>query len=147
MCNGEWGVFFTPKNTKSPWFTRTFVLGCKIVAPIWLPPVGLEPTTPWLRVGCSTVGFKTKKQHLMSKRNGKPFPYAHFRDSRRPCRAARVGLPTWSRVSCSTVGFKTKKTTPKSNSMHLQGFEPGTHWLRVSCSTNWAKGAYMWNLT
>ena len=26
--------------------------------------------------------------------------------------------------------------------MHLQGFEPGTHWLRVSCSTNWAKGAY-----
>ena len=25
--------------------------------------------------------------------------------------------------------------------MHLQGFEPGTHWLRVSCSTNWAKGA------
>ena len=26
--------------------------------------------------------------------------------------------------------------------MHLQGFEPGTHWLRVSCSTNWAKGAF-----
>ena len=27
------------------------------------------------------------------------------------------------------------------SAMHLQGFEPGTHWLRVSCSTNWAKGA------
>ena len=27
--------------------------------------------------------------------------------------------------------------------MHLQGFEPGTHWLRVSCSTNWAKGAWV----
>ena len=26
--------------------------------------------------------------------------------------------------------------------VHLQGFEPGTHWLRVSCSTNWAKGAF-----
>ena len=25
--------------------------------------------------------------------------------------------------------------------VRLQGFEPGTHWLRVSCSTNWAKGA------
>ena len=25
--------------------------------------------------------------------------------------------------------------------VHLQGLEPGTHWLRVSCSTNWAKGA------
>ena len=26
--------------------------------------------------------------------------------------------------------------------VRLQGLEPGTHWLRVSCSTNWAKGAY-----
>ena len=28
-----------------------------------------------------------------------------------------------------------------SNALHLQGLEPWTHWLRVSCSTNWAKGA------
>ena len=33
-CNGERVLFFTPKSTKSPWFTRTFVLGCKIVAPL-----------------------------------------------------------------------------------------------------------------
>ena len=26
--------------------------------------------------------------------------------------------------------------------MHLRGLEPRTHWLRVSCSTNWAKGAF-----
>ena len=26
--------------------------------------------------------------------------------------------------------------------VHLQGLEPWTHWLRVSCSTNWARGAY-----
>ena len=26
--------------------------------------------------------------------------------------------------------------------VRLHGFEPGTHWLRVSCSTSWAKGAY-----
>ena len=25
--------------------------------------------------------------------------------------------------------------------VQLQGLEPGTHWLRVSCSTNWAKAA------
>ena len=25
------------KNTKSPWKSRTFMLGCKIVAPIWRP--------------------------------------------------------------------------------------------------------------
>ena len=26
--------------------------------------------------------------------------------------------------------------------VHLQGLEPWTHWLRVSCSTNWAKGTF-----
>ena len=31
---------------------------------------------------------------------------------------------------------------PTGQMVRLQGFEPGTHWLRVSCSTNWAKGAY-----
>ena len=30
-------MFFAPKNTKSPPKSRTFVLGCKIVAPLWLP--------------------------------------------------------------------------------------------------------------
>ena len=32
-----------------------------------------------------------------------------------------------------------------SPTLHLQGFEPGTHWLRVSCSTNWAKGAFFYS--
>ena len=27
--------------------------------------------------------------------------------------------------------------------VHLQGLEPWTHWLRVSCSTNWAKGTFI----
>ena len=27
--------------------------------------------------------------------------------------------------------------------VHHRGLEPRTHWLRVSCSTNWANGAYM----
>ena len=31
-CNGERRLIFTPKNTKSPWKSRTFVLGCKIEA-------------------------------------------------------------------------------------------------------------------
>ena len=26
--------------------------------------------------------------------------------------------------------------------VHLEGLEPAAHWLRVSCSTNWAKGAF-----
>ena len=28
--------------------------------------------------------------------------------------------------------------------VHLQGLEPWTHWLRVSCSTSWAKGAHVY---
>ena len=39
-----------------------------------------------------------------------------------------------------TLPWKQKKAIQVM--VHLQGFEPGTHWLRVSCSTNWAKGAY-----
>ena len=31
--------------------------------------------------------------------------------------------------------------TRKERWVHSQGFEPWTHWLRVSCSTNWAKSA------
>ena len=44
-CNGTRGLFFTPKNTKSPTKSRTFVLGCKIVAPLWLPLPSLSQTT------------------------------------------------------------------------------------------------------
>ena len=32
-------------------------------------------------------------------------------------------------------------THPRICLVHPQGFEPWTHWLRVSCSTNWAKSA------
>ena len=32
----------TPKNTKSPWFTRTFVLGCKIVDPLCARRIKLQ---------------------------------------------------------------------------------------------------------
>ena len=44
----------------------------------------------------------------------------------------------------------TKKHRPRSSIsaktvplMRLQGFEPWTPWLRVRCSTNWAKDAYL----
>ena len=38
------------------------------------------------------------------------------------------------------------KNTPQLRAryfvVHHRGLEPRTHWLRVSCSTNWANGAY-----
>ena len=33
-------------------------------------------------------------------------------------------------------------TSQASFLVHHHGLEPWTHWLRVSCSTNWANGAY-----
>ena len=34
-------------------------------------------------------------------------------------------------------------TWPMGHLVRSQGLEPGTHWLRVSCSTNWAKSGNM----
>ena len=34
------------------------------------------------------------------------------------------------------------QTSHRSFLVHHHGLEPWTHWLRVSCSTNWANGAY-----
>ena len=65
-----------------------------------------------------------------------------------------VGIDLFSRAASSQVSSAQMSLTsvfgmgtggPSSlkipTMVHLQGFEPGTHWLRVSCSTNWAKGA------
>ena len=42
----------------------------------------------------------------------------------------------------SRFGAAFKKPPPKRRFLvHQQGLEPGTRWLRVSCSTNWANGA------
>ena len=35
------------------------------------------------------------------------------------------------------------QTSHRSFLVHHHGLEPWTHWLRVSCSTNWANGAYV----
>ena len=43
----------------------------------------------------------------------------------------------------SRFGAAFKKPPPKRRFLvHQQGLEPGTRWLRVSCSTNWANGAH-----
>ena len=43
----------------------------------------------------------------------------------------------------SRFGAAFKKPPPKRRFLvHQQGLEPGTRWLRVSCSTNWAIGAH-----
>ena len=52
----------------------------------------------------------------------------------------------WTQPPQSSEGYmKNNNTTPCKYSMvflvHHRGLEPRTHWLRVSCSTNWANGA------
>ena len=52
--------------------------------------------------------------------------------------------PDWiSRAVADTYNKKSRAKYTGLNLVHLQGLEPRTHWLRVSCSTNWAKGAYL----
>lgn len=54
-------------------------------------------------------------------------------------------LTAWptSRFLGDWLGFVTaRECAPFRALVHHQGFEPGTPWLRVRCSTNWANGAY-----
>ena len=86
------------------------------------PPVGLEPTTSWLTVTRSTDWAKEEYVELVQFQA--PFFVGFYRD-------------------CSRVIRSTSSTdwAKEEYLVHHQGFEPGTHWLRVSCSTNWANGA------
>ena len=72
-CNGVSGLFFTPKSTKSPWFTRTFVLGYKIVAPIWLPQQDLNLRSTFVIINHFPLRLQTST------------PYCLLDASRPPC--------------------------------------------------------------
>ena len=55
----------------------------------------------------------------------------------------------WTQPPQSSEGYmKNNNTTPCKYSMvflvHHRGLEPRTHWLRVSCSTNWAIPLKWW---
>ena len=56
-------------------------------------------------------------------------------------------LPAWeagvlTAWPTSHISDKRLAMSPLSVLVHHQGLEPGTPWLRVRCSTNWANGAY-----
>ena len=51
--------------------------------------------------------------------------------------------PGWFSRAVAIYNKKSRAKYTGLNLVHLQGLEPRTHWLRVSCSTNWAKGAYL----
>ena len=148
------------------------------------PPVGLEPTTPWLTVMCSTdwakeeylkvawiqttlfcvgydLSFRTVSSQVFSALQsltsvfgmgtGGPFALKKpTRCQRWPIFPSRLQL---SIFGTAKLNFRVRNgngwTLCVKNTdlmVHLQGFEPGTHWLRVSCSTNWAKGANLGTL-
>ena len=54
-----------------------------------------------------------------------------FRKEAKPTKSKRRPLAVFLQKSCF------------ADMVRRQGFEPGTHWLRVSCSTNWANSAYI----
>ena len=56
-------------------------------------------------------------------------------------------LPAWeagvlTAWPTSHISDKRLAMSPLSVLVHHQGLEPGTPWLRVRCSTNWANGAF-----
>ena len=50
--------------------------------------------------------------------------------------------PDFRYFSGSHHGIDFAQTHDAPDLVHHHGLEPWTHWLRVSCSTNWANGAY-----
>ena len=125
------------------------------------PLVGLEPTTCGLTVRRSTDW--AKEEYLPSWKLGLCWHYLFSRAVARQVSSAQMsltsvfGMGTGGPSSQSTrtflvthTGFEPMLTAweaavlttwPMGHLVHPQGLEPGTHWLRVSCSTNWAKGA------
>ena len=111
------------------------------------PPVRLELTTLRLTAACSTDWAKEEYAKLSKN----IFPLSFF------C----VGLDLFSRTASRRVSSAPHSLTSVfgmgtggphalwalTELVHLQGLEPWTHWLRVNCSTNWAKGAFPLRLT
>ena len=141
----SWKPLFLLFKIKTDIFTRTYIVQIKVSVHL-APPAGLEPATSWLTVTRSTdwakEEYKNGKQNL--------FPVCHNRNSvacqHRPIlpdrrRSSIVGVIELNCRVRNGNGW-TLNTNDTDYLVHLQGFEPGTHWLRVSCSTNWAKGAF-----
>ena len=130
------------------------------------PPVGLEPTTCGLTVRRSTDWAKGAYMLALPIFPGRHQPSIvgayelNFcvRDGNRwtliaintNCGDKSSSSLLWRKMVTHT-GFEPMLTAweaavlttwPMGHLVQLQGLEPGTHWLRVSCSTNWAKGAY-----
>ena len=133
------------------------------------PQVGLEPTTTRLTAECSTDwAIKAKCWHLLifpgscppsifsaselnfCVRNGNRWTLTAINTNWLNCisngepkdMVTRSGfeplLPAWE---AGVLGHLTNGPYIPKKMVHHQGFEPGTPWLRVRCSTNWANGA------
>ena len=105
---------------------------------ILAPPVGLEPTTCGLTVRRSTDWAKGEYlcwHYLSSRAVTRQVLSAYM--SLTSVFGMGTGGPSWQSTQTIVTAF-----TVLFFLVHPQGLEPGTHWLRVSCSTNWAKGAF-----
>ena len=136
------------------------------------PPVGLEPTTLRLTAACSTGWAKEEylswrlpivpgrcqpsivgtSELNFCVRDGNrwtltvintnysifPVSGSTIPVSIRNLMVTRAGIePTLTAWEAAVL-----TAWPTGRLVHHQGLEPGTPWLRVRCSTNWANGAY-----
>ena len=118
------------------------------------PPAGLEPATPWLTVRCSTdwakEEYETRETYSVSlvcvgyELSSRAVASQVFSPLQRL--TSVFGMGTGGPTALKTLTHIVRPLGPTilksfARLVHLRGLEPRTHWLRVSCSTNWARGA------
>ena len=119
------------------------------------PPARLERATTRLTAECSTDWAKEDYQC----RHWSTFPGRHqpsiidaselnFRvRNGNGCDLCAINtdlMVTRTRIELVLPAWEAGVLTawPTGRMVHHRGLEPRTHWLRVSCSTNWANGAF-----
>ena len=141
FCVVKW-IFYL-KTKKSPW-NKDFSL-YQPFGHYMAPRAGLEPATTRLTAACSANWAKEEYLSRDSFRN--LCCVGIYLSSRHVAMQVLSARQSLTSVFGMGTGGPSASITPTFFAqalpcvMHLQGFEPGTHWLRVSCSTNWAKGA------
>ena len=120
------------------------------------PPTGLEPVTSWLTVMRSTDWAMEEYECwrlpiFPGRRRPSIFGVIELnfcvRNGNR-CTLNAINTnfgDSWgNRTPVTGVrGRCLNRLTNEPDVVHHQGLEPGTPWLRVRCSTNWANGSFL----
>ena len=107
-------------------------------------PLCAENSSPNCFLNAQTLSGSIPKAESVSKRHQSTTCIKHFGDScGNRTRVAGVRGRSLNRLTNEPF-FKGLIVVSPLLLVHHQGLEPGTPWLRVRCSTNWANGAFLY---